>query len=82
MAFTLPRFINNQYSMIASKHYLVKPPIFDFISDEMVKRLDTVYNNRLKIIVINNLTEERIGTNIEKSFTNKKDYIYISIPSK
>jgi hypothetical protein len=44
----------------------------------MVRRLDTVYNNKLKIIVIDNLAEKRFVKNIGNSFI--KNYIYFSIP--
>ena len=50
MAITAPRLLKDQYNCIASSHYVVKPITFNLRSEEMFNRLNTVYNNKLKII--------------------------------
>jgi hypothetical protein len=80
MAITRPRLINNQYSAIASSHFLVKPPTFNFQSDIMADKLNTVYNNKLKIIIITNKFEKVETYKIGNSFTS--NYTVFIVPSK
>jgi hypothetical protein len=54
MAITKARLINNQYSVIASSHYYLQPTPFSWNSQTMIDRLNTVYDNKLKIIIISN----------------------------
>src|SRR5580692_8963120 len=73
MAITKAKFNNNQYSCIASSHYLLQPSPFSFNSQTMINRLNTVYNNKLNIIMVGDKVDKlniiKIGDSIYSNYT-------------
>lgn len=52
IAITSPKLINNIYNSIASSYYLTLPLEFPINSQNMSDKLEVVYTNKLKIIII------------------------------
>lgn len=80
IAFTAPKLINDQYSCIASSHYLTKDISVSLKSDTMANRLDTLYNNKLKIIIVTDDVDNLKSFLIGNSFSSP--YSVFILPSK
>jgi hypothetical protein len=57
IAITSPKLIDNIYNSIASSYYLSVPPEFPINSQIMREKLEVVYTNKLKVIIIDNMTK-------------------------
>jgi hypothetical protein len=79
LSFTKPRLIDNLYNTIASSYYLVNLLTFGLKSDIICQKLESVYNNKLKIIIIDDDIKNFKSYKIGNSINN--DYTIITIPS-
>jgi hypothetical protein len=80
ISFSSPRFIKDSYNIIASSHYFVNGHALPIFSQGFADKLDIVYDNKLRIIIIgDDVTEIKINK-IGNSISN--DYIAISYPEK
>src|SRR5580693_8651869 len=73
MAITTAKLFNGKHIAIASSHYLIQPSPFSFKSDTMLNRLDTVYNNKLNIIIVGDIIEKmeitKLGNSVYSNYT-------------
>ena len=81
ISFSFPRLIKGSYNIIASSHYLgtIFEP-YKFTSDMLAKRLETFFDNTLKIVFIANESPKISTIKIGDSIYN--DFIIIDIPSE
>jgi hypothetical protein len=82
LALSVPKFIKNSYSIIASSHYLTSLKIsqnkaahfktLQFDSSELLNRLEYIYDGDLKLIIISDKYKEvnssKLGNSISKDF--------------
>lgn len=79
IAFTSPKLINNIYSSIASSYYLTLPVEVTAGYQNLSDRLNVVYTNKLKIIIIDQDMKESKSYKLGNSISN--DYSIFEIPS-
>jgi hypothetical protein len=53
-SFSFPRFLKESFNIVASSHYLNNNLDYPLNSQHLADRLDMIYNNKIRIIVIEN----------------------------
>ena len=80
ISFSAPKFHAGYYNIIASSHYFFSGNAFPIFSQDFADKLDTVYEDKLRIIIVGDDVTEIQTNKIGNSISN--DYIAYSYPEK